>query len=696
MTQPRVANRLQAETSPYLLHHAGNPVDWFPWGTEALERARREDRPILLSVGYAACHWCHVMERECFEDEDVARLMNQHFVCIKVDREERPDIDDIYMAATVALQGSGGWPMTVFLTPDQAPFFAGTYFPKLSTGSQVGFAPLLVRISELWKGDRRRLLEQAHELTRHLVDLSRPLTPVAVSPRATEGAIEALRSSFDARFGGFGVAPKFPPCAQLSLLLRRYQAQPEPSLIEMVTRTLDGMKNGGMRDHLGGGFARYSTDERWLVPHFEKMLYDNAQLASVYLEASQLTGSGEYARVAWETLDYVCRELQSPQGGYYSSTDADSEGEEGKFFVFSPEQVHEVLGEPLARAFCAYYDVTPQGNWDGKSVLHTPQSIAEVARQLGLSVERLGQLLGEARARMFEFRARRTAPALDDKVVTSWNGLMIGAMAEGARVLREARFADSARRAARFALAELERPDGGLYRTFRLGRAQLPAYLEDYALLADGLVSLYECGHACLSPSEPHEFLMAAQSVAARMVRDFAATDGAFYATAHDHEQLLVRCRDGHDGALPSANAVAARALWRLGRHLDRSDWLEAATRALQAYGSIMERSPRAFTTALSLAEQMRAAPLEVVLSGERGDPELERIAEALSRVYAPGVVRATAFHDREGDTPLTRGKGLSPPGAAAYVCRDRECLAPATEPEQAEQALRRAISGAA
>ncbi|HWO13386.1 MAG TPA: thioredoxin domain-containing protein, partial [Polyangiaceae bacterium] len=460
-------NRLARETSPYLLQHAHQPVDWYPWGPEALERARREDKPILLSIGYAACHWCHVMAHECFDDAAIAEILNTAFVCIKVDREERPDLDEIYMGATVALSGGGGWPMTVFLTPEREPFFAGTYFPPEQRGELVGFRALIARIAELWKTQRRELVVQARQLTGHLraragASLAAS-SPLAGCTDALIGAALAdLSESFDPVFGGFGDAPKFPPCAALGLLMRVYRRTRDENLLAMVTRTLDAMAAGGIRDHLGGGFARYSTDERWIVPHFEKMLYDNAQLASVYLRAYQLTGFDDYAAVARETLDYVLREMQAPEGGYFSATDADSDGEEGKYFVFTPKEVRDQLEPRAAQLFCAYYDVTPVGHWQGVSVLNTPRPLADVARSLGMTDERARQLLEVGRERMLAVRRARVPPLLDDKVLTSWNGLMIATMAEGARILGDEGYYRSAERAARFALSVLVRPDGGL------------------------------------------------------------------------------------------------------------------------------------------------------------------------------------------------------------------------------------------
>ncbi|PYQ54234.1 MAG: hypothetical protein DMF78_06690, partial [Acidobacteria bacterium] len=411
-------NRLIDATSPYLLQHAHNPVDWFPWGEEALTRAREQGKPVLLSIGYSACHWCHVMERESFEDEAIAELMNRHFVSIKVDREERPDLDDVYMAATLAMnQGQGGWPMTVFLTPDQEPFFAGTYFPPEDRWGRPGFATVLTRIAELWEKDRESVKEQGAQLAEYLRENAQAAPGGAVGEEALREAAEQLGREFDARGGGFGPAPKFPPSAGLSLLLRVHRRFGDERALEMVRKTLDAMARGGMYDQVGGGFARYSTDARWLVPHFEKMLYDNAQLARVYLEGFQATGEDFYRRVAAETLDYVLREMTDPAGGFYSATDADSEGEEGKFFVWTPADVRDALGpgdDELARRFCAYYDITEAGNWEGKSIPNTPRPLEEVARELGITAGELERSLGDARARIYEARKKRVPPSLDD------------------------------------------------------------------------------------------------------------------------------------------------------------------------------------------------------------------------------------------------------------------------------------------
>ncbi len=678
-------NRLAHETSPYLLSHAHNPVDWHPWGPEALTTAKRENKPILLSIGYAACHWCHVMERESFENDATARLMNDHFVCIKVDREERPDLDDIYMAATVAMTGHGGWPMTVFLTPDQEPFFAGTYFPPEDSQGRPGFPTLLSRIAELWATGKDNLVEQAKDLTEHVRSRSELLPARAVGAEALDGALAQLEKDFDPDYGGFGGAPKFPPPASLSLLLRIHRKKKDPKSIAMVERTLDSMKNGGIYDHVGGGFSRYSTDERWLVPHFEKMLYDNAQLARVYLEAFQVTGVEEYRRVATETLDYVAREMQSPEGGYYSATDADSEGVEGKFFVFSPDEIREILEPEAAERFSEYFDITPDGNWEGHSIPNTPRSLQAVASELGVSPDELRRSLAEARQKVYAARLRRVPPLTDDKVLAAWNGLMIGAFADGARVLGEKRYLDSAERAARFVLRELARPDGGLYRTARAGKAHLDAYLEDYAFVADALVDLYEAG-------APESHLHEALRLAERMLTDFGDEGGALFHTARKHETLIARSREGHDGATPNANAVAARVLARLAFHFDRHDLHARALDAIRAYGRPIERAPRAFATTLGVVDLLLEAPIELAFVGAPGSPDLAALLAEVARHYLPNRIVAHAEpgpdHVARSALPLLAEKRLVDGVPALYVCRNFTCRAPVSKPAEVAVAL--------
>jgi uncharacterized protein YyaL (SSP411 family)/aryl-alcohol dehydrogenase-like predicted oxidoreductase len=683
------------ETSPYLLQHAYNPVDWYPWGEEALRRARELNRPILLSIGYSACHWCHVMERESFEDEEIARFMNEHFICVKVDREERPDLDDIYMQATLAMnQGQGGWPMTVFLTPEQEPIFAGTYFPPTDRWGRPGFLTVLKKVAEFWRKDAEGLRRQAAHLTARLVEETRSVNPMAVGEAELDAAVAQFAEDFDPRYGGFGGAPKFPPATGLSLLLRGHHRTGDAHTLHMVRKTLDAMAAGGMYDQIGGGFARYSTDERWLVPHFEKMLYDNALLARTYIEAYQVTEDSSYRRIATEVLDYVLREMTSPDGGFYSATDADSEGVEGKFFVWTPEEIRAALpSEADARLFCAYYDITAAGNWVEPlaSTPHKAVSIPnrlrpadETARELGLSVEALEAAVARLRPIVYEARRKRVAPGLDDKVITAWNGMMIGAMAEGGRVFGETRYLLAARRAADFLLSSLRRPDGGLFRTYRAGQARVAAFLEDYAWLADGLIDLYEAG-------AEERYLREAVRLAETIVAEFADDErGGFFTTAKDHEQLILRSREGPDGATPSGNAVAASALARLSCHFGREGFRQAAASAVRAYGRQIARYPRAFAKSLAVADFLLQGPVELALVGTPGEAAYERLKAEMNRPYLPNrIIAHWDPADGKTDHPLLRGKGLVQGRPALYICRNFACRQPITDAADVAAALR-------
>ncbi|MFQ5846591.1 MAG: aldo/keto reductase [Candidatus Methylomirabilales bacterium] len=682
---PPHTNRLIHETSPYLLQHAHNPVDWYAWGDEALRRAKEEHRPILLSIGYSTCHWCHVMERESFEDEAIAALMNRHFVCIKVDREERPDLDEIYMAATLALnRGQGGWPMTVFLTPDQQPFFAGTYFPPTNRYGRPGFATLLTRIAEIWQTDPDSVRHQAAELTEQLRQQSRPLTVMPIGEAEIAAAVAHCVETFDATHGGFGPAPKFPAATKLSFLLRYHQRTGDAPALHMVRTTLDSMARGGMYDQIGGGFSRYSTDERWLVPHFEKMLYDNALLTRTYLEAFQVTGDPLYRRIATEVLDYILWEMTAPEGGFYSATDADSEGEEGKFFVWTPREIEAILGAEEARRFCAYYDITARGNWEGKSIPNVRRTLDQVAAKLEITAEVLQQSLDRARPKVYDARRRRVPPGLDDKILTAWNGLMISGMADGYRVLGEPRYLDAGARAADFLLGTLVRPDGRLLRTYRAGKAHLDAYLEDYAYLAEALIDLYEAGGAA-------RYLTESLRLVEILLANFTdAESGAFYTTARDHESLIVRQREGTDGAIPSGNATAASALARLSFHLDREDLQAAAQRAITAYGKQIGQFPHAFAKALAVVDLLLEGPVELALVGSDGEPGFEALRQALGRHFLPN--RILAHHDpATGDPPplpLLEGKRLVNGQAALYVCQHFACQVPITDPALVGAAL--------
>ncbi|MFQ5745422.1 MAG: thioredoxin domain-containing protein [Acidobacteriota bacterium] len=605
MSDPR-ANRLAGETSPYLLQHAHNPVDWYPWGDEALERSRREDKPILLSIGYAACHWCHVMERESFEDVAIARQMNENFVCIKVDREERPDLDDIYMTAVQMISGHGGWPLTVFLTPDLRPFYGGTYFPPDDRMGMPGFRSLLRVISASYENQRSRVEATGTEITERLQRTTGAERSLEIlTTELIVSAVAELRGRFDARYGGFSPAPKFPHSTLISLLLRYAGQHGNQEALRMATVTLDRMACGGIHDHIGGGFHRYSTDERWLVPHFEKMLYDNALLAGAYLEAYQATDNESYGQVAGAILDWAMREMQGAKGGFYSTLDADSEGEEGRFYVWSRAEIERLLGED-AEAFCRVYDVTTDGNWEGRNILNLKRPMREapdeLRKELGIEAAQLGELLQRCRRTLLETRDKRVRPGLDDKILTDWNGLMIAAMACGYRVLGESSYLRSAERAVRFVLDAMVREERLLH-SYRHGQGKLLAYLDDYANMLWALVELHETSR------DPH-WLAQARWLADQLIALFW-DDGqaAFFFTGSDHEQLIARMLRGHDGATPSGNGVAATALLRLATITGENAYARRATDILHTFQGQMRRSPSAFSQMLIALDEYLRTP---------------------------------------------------------------------------------------
>ena len=682
--EKRTPNRLIHETSPYLLQHAYNPVEWYPWGPEALQLAKEKNRPILLSIGYSACHWCHVMERESFENEAIADLMNRWFICVKVDREERPDLDEIYMAATVTMNhGQGGWPMTVFLTPAQEPFFAGTYFPPEDRWGRPGFGSVLKKIADYWDTRPSEVRDQAKELTSQLQGLRQLPSPISISEAVLEEAVDQFKEDFDETHGGFGTAPKFPPAMGLSFLLRSHRRSGNPHTLTMVTKTLDMMAAGGIYDHIGGGFARYSTDARWLVPHFEKMLYDNALLARVYVEAYQVTKKPLYRQVATEVLDYVCREMTGPEGGFYSSTDADSEGVEGKFFVWTPTEVRHVLKhDEDARRFCILYDITESGNWEHTNIPNRLRPLEDVARQLNLTTDELMELASRAKPLLYEARRHRVPPGLDDKVITAWNGMMLSAMAEAARVFGNDAYLESARRTADFLLHRHAKPDGRLLRTSRGDRAHLDGYLEDYAYLTEGLLDLYEAG-------SPESYLQAAGRLAGYLISDFMDQEqGGFFTTAQHHESLIVRHREGTDGAMPSANAVAASALARLSFHFDREDWRRAAVAAIRAYGRQMTRYPRAFAKSLAVVDFLTEGPVELAIVGETSQDNVRALREAVARCYLPNRIVATGSPGHPSSLPLLQDRPAISGKPTLYICRNYTCRQPITDPRSVEESL--------
>ncbi|MDD4268539.1 MAG: thioredoxin domain-containing protein [Pirellulaceae bacterium] len=687
-----MANHLADALSPYLLQHAGNPVDWHPWGAEAFEKALREDKPVFLSVGYAACHWCHVMERESFEDERIARMLNEHFISVKVDREERPDIDAVYMEAVQAISGSGGWPMSVFLTPDQKPFYAGTYFPPQRRGRMPGFDEILQAVSDAWKRRREEAIRQADNLVSLLQADTLARLPAAKDQaelaQLPAVAAAALKGSFDPRWGGFGGAPKFPRPVDLRVLFRLWHRSGEAELLEMATTTLDRMAAGGIRDHLGGGFHRYSTDASWLVPHFEKMLYDNALLATCYLEAWQITGRPGYQRVARETLDYVLREMTGEQGGFYSSEDADSEGEEGRFYVWTFGEIQEVLGrERGAEAFSRVYGVSERGNFEGRSILNLPRPAAAWAQEFGLDPDQLERELDESRARLLAARCRRVRPFRDDKVLTGWNGLAIEAFALAGAALGEARYLEAAARAADFLDKYLRDRQGRLLHCRRDARASHPAYLEDHAALACGLVSLYEA-------SFDERWIDAAIAEADGILAEFCDPQrGGFYATSARHQRLIARKQDLLDSAVPSGGGLAATALLRLAKLCGRDDYREAAEGALEAAAPVMQRAPQASGQMFAALDMLLGKTPELVLLSKGDASRALPAASGIHRRYLGSRVLAYRGlpHDARrgsGLEGLFRGKSQGPRGARLYVCENATCRAPIDGPEAIAAAI--------
>jgi uncharacterized protein YyaL (SSP411 family) len=678
MEQPATPNRLADETSPYLLQHAWNPVDWYPWGPEALARARAEDKPILLSVGYAACHWCHVMAHESFEDADTAALMNEHFVCVKVDREERPDLDGIYMDAVQAMTGQGGWPMTVFLTPEGGPFYAGTYFPKLDRVGLPSFRRVLLAVADAWAGRREDARRQGAKLVELIASQAAP--PGAEGdgqPDDTvlQEAFEGLRRAFDATWGGFGPAPKFPQPMTLELLLRCHLRGFDGAL-DMAALTLDRMAAGGIFDQLGGGFHRYSTDGRWLVPHFEKMLYDNAQLVRVYTHAWQLTGADRYRRVAARTADYLLRELRHRDGGFFSSQDADSEGVEGRFFVWDHDQLVRVAGEPVA----SWLGATPTGNWEGTNVLWTPRPVATVAQEAGLSAGDLERQIADALPRLLEAREARVRPATDDKVLAAWNGLAISALAEAGRTFGERRYLDAALAAAEFVLGALRGPDGRLLRSWRDGRRGGPGFLDDYACMAEASLTLYETTFDL-------RWLREAKRLAAALLQLFADPDGdGFYQTGSDAEPLVVRPRELFDNAVPAGSSVAADVLQRLGRLTGEQAWERSGLAALRPVLGVVARAPTGFGHALGAVDFALSRVREVAIVGEPGADDTDAMLATVWRTYQPNrVVALAAPGDRDAvaEVPLLADRTALGGRATAYVCEHFVCKLPVTEPQE-------------
>jgi hypothetical protein len=662
-----MSNHLAGESSPYLLQHADNPVDWYPWGEEALGKAKREDKPIFLSIGYSACHWCHVMAHESFEDEDVAEILNRYFVSIKVDREERPDLDNIYMSAVQAMTGSGGWPMSVFLTPDGQPFYGGTYFPPESRYGMPSFTEVLRAVIDAWQNRRQETLTSGEKVAAVLQQQQSPggEDDGELHPETLTRAVETLWDNFDPLNGGWGGSPKFPQPMIIEFLLRRHIAGNQQAL-EMVTQTLDAMAMGGMFDQLGGGFHRYSVDNRWLVPHFEKMLYDNAQLARVYLHAWQVTGDDFYRKITEETLDYVLREMTDPAGGFYATQDADSEGREGAFFLWTPDQIREVLGDE-AEAFMEAYGVSESGNFEGENILEF----------VGAMEER--ETFETARQKLFQAREKRPHPGKDEKAITSWNGLMLAAFAEAGRVLDRQAYRQAAVENGEFLLDQLRTPNGRLLHVWKDGQAKVNGYLEDYTYLIEGLIELYQ------TTFEPRWYTAAAD-FAETILTHFKDPEGGFFETSDDHEDLILRPKNLQDNAVPSGSAMAVFTLLRLSGLALEPDYLERAQQSLATMQAVMAKYPLGFGQWLQALDHALGAHREIAIIGDPQAEDTAAILAASREGFRPHQVVALRPAQEETPIPVLQHREQIDDRATAYVCENFTCRPPITDVEKLKQ----------
>ncbi len=678
-------NRLANETSPYLLQHANNPVDWFPWGPDALARAKLLDRPIFLSIGYAACHWCHVMERESFEDARTAESLNARFVAIKVDREERPDLDQVYMAAVQAMTGSGGWPMSVFLTPDGRPFYGGTYFPDEPRHGMPSFRQVLDGVDRAWREQRDQVEEAGSRLIAGLVKQQQlEAAPSDAGPTSDllDAATAGIEASFDAANGGWGGAPKFPQPMTIEYLLRRHVATGDPRALAIALRSLEAMADGGVRDQLGGGFHRYSTDARWLVPHFEQMLYDNAQLARVYTHAWSLTGDARWRAVAEGTLDYVIRELTTADGAFAASQDADTEHVEGLTFTWRSTEIREVLGEE-ASLFTTAYGVTDDGNWEGVTILSRVRGDLALADTYGLTTTEVAERLADARARLLARRTERAQPARDDKALAAWNGLAIAALADAGRAFGEPRYVAAAVQAAETIVGGLLRADGVLGRSWKDGRSTGSGVLEDYADLADGLLALYEA-------TFDERWFTTAVALAERILARFTDHAGGFFDTADDHERLVTRPKDVQDNAVPSGNAMATSVLLRLAALTGDGRYQDAADRAMRTVTSFVARYPTGFAQWLSAMDFALAPVAEVAIVGAPGADGTRALLDVVTHGFRPNQVLAVSPDPTVSAIPLLADRVAVGGAPTAYVCRGFVCRLPVTDPDALRAELAR------
>ncbi len=680
------ANRLIHETSPYLLQHAHNPVDWYPWGEEAFDKAKEENKPILLSIGYSACHWCHVMEKESFESEAIAALMNEHFVNIKVDREERPDLDEIYMNAVQMLTGRGGWPMTVFLTPERKPFFGGTYFPPEDRHGMPGFPKILQAVAQAYRDrpqDVQKSVEQILAALNRLTEISESAEPFF--PDAIQKAADQLSPAYDPDYGGFGRAPKFPNAGVFDLFLRCYRSSKERRYLEMVTHTLTKMAEGGIYDHLGGGFHRYSVDEKWLVPHFEKMLYDNAQLIRIYVDAFRITQDPIFRRVVEETLTYLLREMLHSEGGFYSTQDADSEGEEGRFFVWEYDEVIKILGEETGEIFSRIYDVSELGNFEGKNILHPILQPEQAAKFFGKEIKEIENLIAEAKAKLLQEREKRVKPFRDEKILTSWNGLMLSGLAEAYKTIGEERYRKAAERTVEFIFAQMFR-EGYLLHTYRDGQAKLYGYLDDYAFLAGGLLDLYEA-------TFDRSLLERAVHVTETMINEFwDDVEGGFFYTGKSHEQLISRTKPAFDGSVPSGNSIATQILLRIYHYTGEENYLRRAERTLRIYYNAMMQQPFGFAHMFGALDFYLQKPKEIVVVGEKEELATWELIKKVHSLYVPNkILQLVEPGEPLGKvSPILEGKTQLNGKPTVYVCQNFTCSLPMTHWEELRGSLDR------
>lgn len=680
-------NRLAEETSPYLLQHAHNPVDWYPWSDEAFEKAKKEDKPIFLSIGYSTCHWCHVMERESFENEQIAEIMNRYFVNIKVDREHRPDIDEIYMNAVVMMTGAGGWPLSVFLTPSGKPFYGGTYFPPRDAYDRPGFEKILLTVAEAWKNRRQELAGSAAKMSELLQSPAPPTGDSNLSPEILNKAFESFQNSFDAVNGGFGNAPKFPQPTNLSMLLRYWYRTADNQALEMVKKTLDAMANGGIYDHIGGGFHRYSTDAQWLVPHFEKMLYDQALLSKVYVEAFQITKKEQYAQIAREIFDYLLRDMTDPAGGFYSAEDADSEGKEGTFYLWDTEQTASILNGEEAQLFNTYYGVTNKGNFEeSKTILNVSTSIKQIEKQFQKDNAEIDNILSVARAKIFHERAKRIRPHRDEKIITAWNGLMISSLAYGGAVLGEEKYIESARRSAEFILSTLYR-NGRLMRYYRDGQVVQKAFLDDYTFTAMAMLDLYEATFDV-------KWLIEAKLLSNQMIELFADTEnGGFFLAGKDSEKLIACTKPGSDGAVPSGNSVAALTLLKLGRLTKDEHFMEQGGKVFDAFSQQLQRLP-AYSPILLTAWDFQVGPRqEIIIAGKADSPDVKKMLKLIRGKFLPNSVILLHETDKTNSAlynivPFIKNQTAIDGKATAYICENYICKKPVKNIDEFEKLL--------